>query len=35
VILAPAAFREEIVAALADIRRQSQSSSGDAEGGNT
>ena len=29
VILAPASFREEIQAALAEIRRQSQTSSGD------
>jgi hypothetical protein len=35
VILAPANFREEILAALADIRRQSQSSSGGPEGNNT
>ena len=34
VILAPAPFREEILAALADIRRQSQSSSGGLEGNN-
>jgi hypothetical protein len=34
VILAPASFREEILAALADIRRQSQSSSGGPEGNN-
>ncbi len=35
VILAPASFKEEILAALADIRRQSQSSAGGAEGSNT
>ena len=35
VILAPASFKEEILAALAEIRRQSQSSSGDPEGNNT
>ena len=34
-VLAPAAFREEILAALADIRRQSQSASGGPEGNNT
>jgi hypothetical protein len=32
VILAPASFKEEILTALADIKRQSQSSSGDPEG---
>ncbi len=32
VILAPASFKEEILAALAEIRRQSQSSSGGPEG---
>jgi hypothetical protein len=35
VILAPASFREEILAALADIRRQSQASSANPEGNNT
>jgi hypothetical protein len=35
VILAPANFREEILAALADVRSQSQSSSGGPEGNNT
>lgn len=34
VILAPASFKEEILAALADIRRQSHSSSGGAAGDN-
>lgn len=34
VILAPASFREEILAALADIRRQSQSSPGGPEDDN-
>lgn len=32
VILAPASFKEEILTALADIRRQSQSTSGGPEG---
>jgi hypothetical protein len=32
VILAPASFKEEILAAVAEIRRQSQSSSGSPEG---
>jgi hypothetical protein len=32
VILAPASFKEEILTALADIKRQSQSSSGGPEG---
>lgn len=35
VILAPASFKEEILTALADIRRQSQSSPGGPEGDNT
>ena len=35
VILAPASYREEIVAALADIRSQSQFSSGSPEGSDT
>ena len=35
VILAPASFREEILAALAEIRRQSQSSSSAPEANNT
>jgi hypothetical protein len=34
VILAPAPFREEILAALADIRRQSQSPTGGSQGNN-
>jgi hypothetical protein len=34
-VLAPASFREEILAALAEIRRQSQSSSGGPDGNNT
>jgi hypothetical protein len=34
-VLAPASFKEEILAALADIRRQSQSASGDPEGSHT
>ena len=34
IILAPASSREEILAALADIRRQSQSSSGNPESNN-
>jgi ribosomal protein L40E len=35
VILAPASFREEILAALAEIRRQSQSSAGGTEDDNS
>jgi hypothetical protein len=35
VILAPASFREEILAALADVRRQSESSPSGPEGDNT
>ena len=35
VILAPANFKDEILAALADIKRQSQSSPSDPEGDNT
>jgi hypothetical protein len=32
VILAPASFKEEILAALEDVKRQSQSAPGDSEG---
>jgi hypothetical protein len=35
VILAPASFKEEILTALADIRRQSQSSAGGPEDDNS
>jgi hypothetical protein len=35
VILAPASFKEEILAALAEIRRQSQASPGDPESNKT